>query len=453
MVPFWPKSTPSPGKLGRTAYLDGLRGFAAFIVYWHHHELWAHRTTNQNHLLENSFGYEGNHHLVAFPFIRVFFNGGHYAVATFFVISGYALSSKPMRLIQESNHLDLGASIASALFRRWFRLWVPLMIVTFIYVSSWHLLGTWVEDTTRQDTWLQEVWVWYAEMKRFNFVFGDDRQWLSYDMHLWSIPVEMKGSIIIYTALMSLSRTTKNARLWCEAALIFYFIYIADGWFGAMFMSGMLLCDLDLLAEKQQLPQFLGGLAPFKLFIFYHLLAISMYLGGVPECDSTDISNLKKQRGWYYLSLLKPQAVFDYKWFYLLWAASMLVASAPRIKWLKSFLETRFCQYLGRISYGLYLVHGPIIWTLGDRVYAAVGWHGGLQVENLSKWVDRIPLPKTGLLGLEVAFMLPHIVLLPVTIWAAEIVTRLIDVPSVKFSQWLYAKATPSVSDRTGPVA
>src|ERR1700709_1616918 len=27
--------------LRRTAYLDGLRGFAAFMVYWGHHQLWA----------------------------------------------------------------------------------------------------------------------------------------------------------------------------------------------------------------------------------------------------------------------------------------------------------------------------------------------------------------------------------------------------------------------------
>lgn len=449
VLPLLPRFPSSVEKPRRAAYLDGLRGFAAFIVYWHHHELWAHKSTGQNHLLENSFGYEGNHHLAAFPFIRNFFNGGHYAVATFFVISGYALASKPLSMVQVGDLTKLGDNVASALFRRWFRLWVPLMVVTFIYISSWHLFGIWVEDTTAQGTWHEEVWAWYAEMKNFNFVYGGDRQWLSYDMHLWSIPVEMKGSIIIYTVLTALSRSTRNARLWCELALIYYFIYIADGWYGGMFVSGMLLCDLDLLSEKGELPNILQRLRPAKSFIFAHLLVFSIYLGGVPECDSSDVANLRIQRGWYYLSLLKPQAVFDYKWFYLLWASTALVGTVSRFKWLKGFFETRFCQYLGRISYALYLVHGPILWTLGDRIYTAVGWHGAEQLKNLAGWVDRAPLPKAGPLGLEVAFLLPQVVLLPVTIWVAEIVTRLVDEPSVRFAQWLYRRTLPGVPDRT----
>lgn len=148
-------------------------------------------------------------------------------------------------------------------------------------------------------------------MKNFNFPYGNDRIWLSYDMHLWSISVEMKRSIITYTTLMALSRALKNARLWCEVALIFYFIYVADGWYEAMFIFGMLVCDIGLLAERRQLLLFLEKLEPFRLFICYHLLLASMHLGGVLECDSTDILHPRKQRGWYYLSLLKPQAVYD----------------------------------------------------------------------------------------------------------------------------------------------
>ncbi|KAI0130034.1 acyltransferase [Xylariales sp. AK1849] len=442
LSPFWPKSHKGSDKLRRTAYLDGLRGFAAFLVYWHHHELWAHKGTDQNRLFENGFGFEGHYHFAAFPGMRMFFNGGHFAVSIFFVVSGYVLSTKPMSLIQDRELIKLGDNIASALFRRWLRLWIPLMIVTFVFVSSWHALDLWVCDVNPQGNWLDEVWAWYAEMKNFNFVYSGGAPWLSYDMHLWSIPVEFKGSIVIYTSLMALSRVRTNARLLCELALVFYFTYIADAWYCAMFISGMLLNDLDLLAMKQQLPHVLKRLEPAKRFIYYHLLVVSFYLGGVPSHD-LDVGLLRKQRGWYYLSLLKPQAFFDYKWFYLLWAAVLLVAAVPRIKWLKAFFETRFCQYLGRISYALYLVHGPVIWTLGDRLYTAVGWHEAAQRIHLNHWANKLELPKTGPLGLEVSFLAPHIVLLPVTIWLAEIVTRAVDEPSVRFSQWLYSRMLP----------
>jgi peptidoglycan/LPS O-acetylase OafA/YrhL len=266
--------------------------------------------------------------------------------------------------------------------------------------------------------------------------------WLSFHTHLWSIPVEFKGSILIYTSLMAFSRITKNARLWCQVVLIFYFSYITDGWYCAMFVSGMLLCDLDLLAAKKQLPRVLARLEPAKNFIFYHLLVFSLYLGGIPA-KNRDLSLLQEQRGWYYLSLLKPQAFFDYKWFYLLFASAFLVASVPRIRWLKSFFETRFCQYLGRISYALYLVHGPVLWTFGDRLYTAFGWHLEEQRANLHPWVDKLALPKAGPMGLEVSFLVPNLILLPLTIWVAELVTRLVDEPSVRFAQWLYARMLP----------
>lgn len=88
-----------PGqKLRPTAYLDGLRGFAAFLVYWHHHQLWA-RPLEQSKFLETAYGFEGQYYFAALPGIRTFFYGGHFAVATFFVISGFVLSVMAMDLV------------------------------------------------------------------------------------------------------------------------------------------------------------------------------------------------------------------------------------------------------------------------------------------------------------------------------------------------------------------
>jgi peptidoglycan/LPS O-acetylase OafA/YrhL len=158
---------------------------------------------------------------------------------------------------------------------------------------------------------------------------------------------------------------------------------------------------------------------------------------------------LKTSSGWYYLSFLKPQAVFDYKWFYLFWAATFLVASIPRISWLKSFFETRFNQYLGRISFALYLVHGPVILTLGDRLYVAAGWPRESHRMGVPDWINLFPISKAGPLGLELSFLLPHLIILPVTLWVAEIVTKLLDKPTVKFAQWAYGRMLPAPSPKS----
>jgi len=435
--------------LRRTAWLDGLRGFAAFIVYLHHNQLWAHGL-NGNLIYESAFGYEGRHYFAALPFVRHFFSGGHFAVAIFFVISGYVLSIKSLSLIQKGQFQHTADSVGSALFRRWLRLYIPVMAVTFLWMSQRHWTKIWASVGEPKSTYNEDIKNWYYMFKNYSFVFltGNMYEFTNlYHPHTWSIPIEFKGSIIVYTALSAFSRCTKNARLWCETGLIFYFLYIVDGWYGALFMSGMLLCDLDLLADDDQLPQFFSMLEGFKELIFFHLFIIAFYLGGVPSFETPDYANLmSKSPGWRSLSRLQPQASFDHKWFFLFWAAFLLVASIPRLPWLKQFFETRFCQYLARISFALYLMHGPVIWLLGDRLYAAVGFSREGHSTHIPGWINKFPISKNGPMGLELAFWAPQIIIFAVTLYAAELVTKFFDEPSVKFSNWLYKKtlAQPS---------
>jgi peptidoglycan/LPS O-acetylase OafA/YrhL len=147
---------------------------------------------------------------------------------------------------------------------------------------------------------------------------------------------------------------------------------------------------------------------------------------GPPAIDfQTNISFLEESPGWRWLAKLKPASVStsDYKWFYLFWAALFMVCSISHTPWLKYFFETRFNQYLGRISFSFYLVHGPILWMLADRLYLAAG------------------MSREGPLGLQFAFLAPHLIIFPVTLWVAEICTRLFDRPSILFSQWAHRKA------------
>ena len=220
---------------------------------------------------------------------------------------------------------------------------------------------------------------------------------------------------------------------------MFYFIYIVDGAHYAMFIGGAFLCDIELLIAENNLPEIFTRLSKYKNTIFPTLFVISIYLGGVPS-HSLDLEMLAKSPGWYYLSLLKPQAIYDPKWFYLFWASTLLVCCTARLKWLRSFFEISFNQYLGRISFGFYLVHGPVLWVLGDRLYAATGYVKESHAKNLANWVNAFPIPRVGPLGLETSFLAPNLILLPFTFWMAEIVTRFIDEPSVRLSQWAYRK-------------
>ncbi|KAH6856093.1 acyltransferase 3 [Chaetomium sp. MPI-CAGE-AT-0009] len=454
---LWPRSASSsdgPQQLRPTAYLDGLRGFAAFLVYIHHHQLWAHGLPGAV-AFESGFGHGDKFYFASFFFVRNFFTGGHMAVAVFFVISGYVLSMKPLSLIHAGEHLKLFDNLASAFFRRWFRLYIPIIVTTFVYVMSWHVFGIWTAQAEAKGTVGEELWNWYVEFKNFSFLFKEGWPWMEANSHLWSIALEMRGSVVTYMACMALARATHKARLLCLFGLSVYFLYVVDGYYCALFMAGMLQCDLDLLAKKDgYFPRWLRRLEPYKTFIYYHAFVIGMYLGGVPSL-TRELTDLRGSKGWYYLSFLKPQAVFDYKWFYLFLAGNMIVACIPRIPWLRRFFESRFCQFLGRVSFALYLVHGPILGTLGDRLYYAVGWPRAPAPDKpnpMAHWANIFPLPTTGPLGLELAFLIPNIILLPLTLWVADFVTRMVDEPAVQFAAWLYKRVQQDGDEEQKPV-
>lgn len=443
------RETKQAAQRSNILYLDGMRGFAALLVYSLHHQVWGHSGVQGEFILENAFGWDNKFYAVCFPGLRVFFSGGHFAVAIFFVISGYVLSAGPLRALQNGEGSKLATRVGSALFRRWLRLFIPVLGTTFVWATSWHLLGIRngnVNAALPERTYRDEIWKWYCDFKNFSFVFTGEAN-NTYNDHAWSIPMEFRGSIVVYTVLLALIQVETKQRLLCEVVLSWYFMYVVDGWFCCLFMIGMLLCELDLLAEKDELPHFLRFLRPTNNNHWGYLVVfgISLYLGGVPSI-SNDIAHLRQSPGWYLLSFLKPQAVYDFRWFYRTIAAALAMISIPRISPLRSFFENSFCQYLGRVSFGLYLVHGPVLWSLGDRIYAATGRVREGHIGIVPGWINYSPFPSWGPFGLEINYVAAHFILLPVTLWLADITTRLFDEPSVMFSQWLFRTV---VTERT----
>jgi peptidoglycan/LPS O-acetylase OafA/YrhL len=423
-------------------------------VYILHHEVWAHESLKSDKIFENAFGYQGRYYFAQFPGIRTFFSGGHLSVAVFFVISGYVLSAKPLALLYSGDFLKLGDNLASALFRRWIRLYIPIIATTFIYmICVWLIHGSQTMYKP-EPIFRDEFWSWYRELMHFSFVFraGGGVPWVNYNSHAWTIPLEFKGSIVIYTSIMAFSRCSKNSRVWLQLGLIFYFLYVVDGWYCSCFVAGMLLVDIDLMAEHNQLPDWMTKLEPFKDTIFSILFIVGIYLGGVPSYG-VDIAILRDSPGWYYLSFLRPQSVYNPKSFYLFFAGVFLVASTQRISWLRFFFELPFNQHLGKVSYAFYLVHGPVLWTIGDRIYAAVGWPRSTHSVNVAGWVNAFRLPRFGPVGLEFNFLCAHLVLFPLTLWLAKIVTNTVDEPAIKFARWLYEKlVAPEEESEKHPV-
>ena len=134
-------------------------------------------------------------------------------------------------------------------------------------------------------------------------------------------------------------------------------------WYCGLVAVGMLLCDLDLLAEKDQLPEVFTKLKPLAMhgWTYYALLLFGLYLSGAPRVFDAAAMR-ENDPGWYFLASLVPGGVNDAKYFFEFWAATFAMISIPRIPWVKAFLELSFFRYLGKLSFASkFLAYNPAL--------------------------------------------------------------------------------------------
>jgi hypothetical protein len=113
-------------KLHPTAYLDGVRGVAAFIV------LVYHGLSDWFPALRYGYGSGPEYfNFLQLPMVRIFYQGRG-MVTIFFIVSGYALSYKALRQMRAAQYSALLDSLASSTFRRGMRLFIPTTFTTFI---------------------------------------------------------------------------------------------------------------------------------------------------------------------------------------------------------------------------------------------------------------------------------------------------------------------------------
>lgn len=83
-----------------------------------------------------------------------------------------------------------------------------------------------------------------------------------------------------------------------------------------------------------------------------------------------------------------------------------------------------------------------MLWTCGDRLLATFGRPRSAAAQRIPSWVNLFPLSDKGPLGLEINVLVPNLILLPLTIWIAAVVTKLFDEPSIMAARRLFPKAT-----------
>ena len=118
----WSGKKTRTSKLPPTAYLNGLRGIAAFCV-------WCQHFLTDYYQGEPLWGYSSRPEdiwVTQLPFIRLIYSGS-FMVAIFFILSGFVLSHKPLQYVRSHEDSALLNNLASSVFRRGPRLFLPII--------------------------------------------------------------------------------------------------------------------------------------------------------------------------------------------------------------------------------------------------------------------------------------------------------------------------------------
>ena len=395
----------------RTRFLDGLRGYASLVVFTSHFldPFQPYKRFVYGYGLDNRWIFQ-------LPIIRLLYSGVP-MVAIFFLISGYALSHKPFSTIRSESWDQFSDIMASAIFRRGIRLFLPTLASTFMVMIS---TGLHFQDFAG---YLTLPGVIEARPLRFNGPYDQLVDWYhfvvaeltnpwvwqvhdyAYDPHLWTIPIEFRASMILFMFIICISRFRRPFRLALSGAFWVYCMW-CDKWHVALFITGMCIADVSLDSRR---PTFCKD-----LYYTLPMLVLGLFMLSFP------IRNGSETPGFIWLSMITPKYT---NWHCI--GAMLTVWPLNHSEELQRMFTTLFAGYLGKLSYALYLVHGPALHSFGYGTVVAI-W---------SVFGKETMIQHLG--GLFLGFLL----VTPVVFWWSDVFERLVDRPSIELARWMYLKA------------
>ncbi|KAF9879906.1 hard surface induced protein [Colletotrichum karsti] len=463
----------------------GLRGVAAFLVVCHH---WSLLTFSMR--IHKGYGSDAQPLFVQLPIVRLFVSG-YWAVCVFFVISGFALSYKPLKLLHQKRQADFAIAAASAAFRRFIRIFGPPIITTFLIALM--VYNGWFENKGKTASgtpslrppkgetlsdqlrhWLMST-IGFADPLSRNLHRGDN---YIYDPVLWTIPIEFDCSLVIFMAHIAFSRLSSRARLFFHVFIAGYALYLAR-WEFFLFLAGLLCADVHfhlqsvsqetsyedgdmenlplwskpwrrdsftrfqyaisssptLTRLSQSLPWRRDSFTRFQSAVFRTsgpafpvlkaFIGIVSFFGALWLLSCPHLTNdAAITPGYKTLAAMAPSQFPQADKFWIPLGAVILVFAVDRTPILQRLFTNRFTQYLGRISYAIYLVHGSLLWLYGWPLIAFFMPLTGSGTNAQYGW----------------GVFLPTICFFPVVICVADFAQRFVDAKMVSFSVWFEKK-------------
>lgn len=320
-----------PLKTGRIAAFDGLRGIAAAIVVLFHylcmlHPTWAPMMAETAHWLSHT------------P-LHILWNG-RFAVAVFFVLSGFVMAAAAER----HRNAVMASSVA-----RYLRLALPATIsclLGWMWLSAFPDAAQALADRLAAPSrWLNYTYqepilpLWYAVADGMagNFLRGYSR----FNNVLWTMKIELLGSLAIF---LLYALTQGRLRLLALAAGgVAVLLWLSDAYMCFVFGAALYEAHRRRLLQSRSVALSIGA------------LVAAVMLGGPGEGAHVRLHLPDVPPEWH---LGRSRGVV------VGLAAALLIYATLTLPALARLFACRLPVFLGRISFGLYLVHVPPLYTI-----------------------------------------------------------------------------------------
>lgn len=335
-------------KSNRFVELEGLRGIAALaVVVFHAIALFYAQMAYGPSVAAPVQHMRLEDNLYATPIAALW--SGTFAVAIFFVLSGFVLS---VGYLQPRKRMQ----IERIAIKRYVRLVIPVFVSVFacyllmkLDLNSMQAAASIIHSETLAKAWAFDPSILTVLKDSLVGVFVGGAT--SYNVVLWTMTIEFIGSFIVFATLLLFS--SSRYRWLAYGALV---IATFNTWFMA-FAVGMMLADMyshGYLRQQRRSIVAVGALG-----------AAALYLGGYPYGE--DLSGTA-----YGLLQALPLGAVDYRMLSLTVGAMLLVGVVLCTEQFASVLRRRYIYLLGKYSFSLYLVHLPILWTVTLGIFVGL---------------------------------------------------------------------------------
>ncbi|OAP54913.1 hypothetical protein AYL99_10613 [Fonsecaea erecta] len=469
--------TSTSSSSDKISALDGLRGIACLIVLHEHWTCAVDDPWRPYAMPDLATGFMWK------PFVILLW-GGEAMVNLFFVISGYVLSCKPLGLLYSSGPQMMYECIASSSFRRAFRLMLPtvaavVMIATLTQMRAFEparyvcndlnaaqieafdaqnnvtqMIEAGILDVDPQPRLMREEppplsETFFAQvsdvgtevyMLARGSVPGEPSQhdYFVYDAHVWTIPVELKSSMAIFMLMVGTSMLTSRWRLFFHGAIA---LFCATQEYRSicLFVGGMIIAELDLVRKHSGRPArgpIIGNdqsLSPSPLpnknlewlrqpdvvsAAWGLCFVVGLYILSIPLVEPVTTPS------YAFLARLLPTYIVEKNRLIRLFGAVVTTWACINSDIVSPIFNNEVAQYLGRISFALYLTHGMLIRSLG---YVVIG--------RLRSLTGAYVREDTSLAQFMFIWLFGYVLMLPFFLCVADLFWRTIDVPSVKLAR------------------